>query len=977
MTSHIEDASRTARGGRPRAYPVTREQEAIWLNDAFTEGRSRYTVLWAHRLCGDVDPDAVEWAIDQLVARHEALRTRFVMEPEGLRQIVDAEARSRMERVVCPLGGLDEELRELATGTLDLTRGPIRATLVQAGPQEWVVSLLIHHLVMDDWSLALLDKEFSHFYRAHRAGGIESAQELLPPALQLGPYAARQQAHAVDEDALRHWCDRLRDLPESSTVRPDRPRPVELGHGGGRIPFRVPTQVAEAVRAFARATRATPFTVLAAVATALVHRHGSVDDVVLGTPVSRRGGADLDGLVGCLSDLLPLRVRMAADIPFRDLVTTARSEVLELMRYRDVPFSELVRRTVTGEDRSRFPVFQVVVTVNDSHDEGLDLPGVTTERLYVHPGTTKFDLCFDLAADTDGFRGFLDYATDLYEPDTARRIAHRYCRLLESALADPDLPLDELDMLPADELALVTDAWAQAPAAPRPPALVHEAFETQRRRTPEAPAAVWRDRQLTYEELGAASDALARSLAGTGSRGQAVGILMERSLDMVVAVLAVLKSGAPYVPLDPAYPPDRLAYMIQDSALHTLLTQPSLQDRCAVPETVRVLQPQDWQGSPEAAGQQAEPPAVGPDDLAYLMYTSGSTGIPKGVAMPHGAVAGLVDWQCRDSAAGPGDRTLQFSALSFDASYLEFFSTWSTGGTLVIIDAEDRTDYDALLSVIAEQQVMRIFLPFVALQSIATYATAMDLPTPALKECITAGEQLHVTPAIREFFARLDGGTLFNQYGPTETHSVSSLRLDGDPDSWPLMPTVGFPINGAQVYILDDRLRPQPAGVPGELCVSGPPVSHGYWRRPDLTAAKFVPHPLPGRTGTLYRTGDVARFLPDGSIEFFGRKDGMVKIRGYRVELGEVEARLRSVPGVADAAIVVQAVGIGDTRLAAYYRPSTSPGPGSSELRRVLAESLPDYMLPSVYLPVEDEFPRTPSGKVDRLALARSSTAQS
>ncbi|MFF4424755.1 AMP-binding protein [Streptomyces sp. NPDC001549] len=368
---------------------------------------------------------------------------------------------------------------------------------------------------------------------------------------------------------------------------------------------------------------------------------------------------------------------------------------------------------------------------------------------------------------------------------------------------------------------------------------------------------------------------------------------------------------------------------------------------------------------------------MGPDDLAYLMYTSGSTGIPKGVAMPHGAVAGLVDWQCRDSAAGPGDRTLQFSALSFDASYLEFFSTWSTGGTLVIIDAEDRTDYDALLSVIAEQQVMRIFLPFVALQSIATYATAMDLPTPALKECITAGEQLHVTPAIREFFARLDGGTLFNQYGPTETHSVSSLRLDGDPASWPLMPTVGFPINGAQVYILDDRLRPQPAGVPGELCVSGPPVSHGYWRRPDLTAEKFVPHPLPGRTGTLYRTGDVARFLPDGSIEFFGRKDGMVKIRGYRVELGEVEARLRSVPGVADAAIVVQAVGIGDTRLAAYYRPSTSPGPGSSEVRRVLAESLPDYMLPSVYLPVEDEFPRTPSGKVDRLALARSSTAQS
>ncbi|MFK0022772.1 amino acid adenylation domain-containing protein [Streptomyces sp. NPDC090798] len=977
MTSHTEDVSRIAPGEPPGTYPLTREQEAIWLNDAFTEGRSRYTVLWAHRLRGDVDPDAVEWALDQLVARHEALRSRFVMEPDGLRQLVGAGAPSRMERVVCPQGGLEERLQELAAGRLDLTRGPVRATLVQAGPDEWVVCLLIHHIVMDDWSLSLLDKEFSHFYRAHRADGLPSPRVLRPPALQLGQYAARQRARAVDEDALRHWCDRLQDLPESSTIRPDRPRPVELGHGGGRVPFRVPAQVADAVRAFARATRTTPFTVLTAAATALVHRHGSGNNVVLGTPVSRRGGADLDKLVGCLSDLMPVRVSVDAGMSFRDLVTSARGEVLELMRYREVPFSELVRRTVTGEDRSRFPLFQVVVAVNDSHDKGLDLPGVAAERLYVHPGTTKFDLCLDLAADAHGFRGFLDYSTDLYERDTARRIANRYCRLLESAMADSDLPLDELVLLPSEELALVTGAWAQAPAAPRPPVLVHEAFETQRRKTPEAPAAVWRDRQLTYEELGSASDSLARSLGRTGSRGQAVGILMERSLDMVMAVLAVLKSGAPYVPLDPAYPPDRLAYMIQDSGLHTLLTQPSLRDRCAVPETVRVLEPQDWQGPAGAVGEQTEPPGAGRDDLAYLMYTSGSTGVPKGVAMPHGAVAGLVDWQCRDSAAGPGDRTLQFSALSFDASFLEFFSTWSTGGTLVVIDAEDRTDYDALLSVIAGQRVMRIFLPFVALQSIATYATAMDLPTPALKECITAGEQLHVTPAIREFFARLDGGTLFNQYGPTETHSVSSLRLDGDPASWPLMPTVGFPINGAQVYILDERLRPQPAGVPGELCVSGPPVSHGYWRRPDLTAEKFVRHPLPGRDGTLYRTGDVARFLPDGSIEFLGRKDGMVKIRGYRVELGEVEARLRTVPGVADAAIVAQAVGIGDTRLAAYYRPSTSPGPDSSDLRRVLAETLPDYMLPSVYLPVEHEFPRTPSGKVDRLALARSSATQS
>ncbi|MFE6498182.1 amino acid adenylation domain-containing protein [Streptomyces sp. NPDC057748] len=505
---------------------------------------------------------------------------------------------------------------------------------------------------------------------------------------------------------------------------------------------------------------------------------------------------------------------------------------------------------------------------------------------------------------------------------------------------------------------------------PRAPPPVQEAFEAQRRRTPDAPAVVWHDRQLSYEELGAAADRLAHQLIRTGSSGRPVGILMDRCLDMTVAVLAVLKSGSPYVPLDPAYPADRLAHMIEDSGLHTLLTQPHLRDRCAVPPSVRVLEPEQW--TQEAPPGSADPglPETGPDDLAYLMYTSGSTGLPKGVAMPHGPVAGLVHWQCQDSTAGPGDRTLQFSALSFDASFLEFFSTWSTGGTLVVIDAEQRTDYDALLEVLGEQRVMRIFLPFVALQSIAFYATAMDLPTPALRECITAGEQLHVTPAVREFFTRLDGAVLFNQYGPTETHSVSSLRLDGDPATWPLMPTIGYPINGAEVYILDERLRPLPAGVVGELCVAGPPVSQGYWERADLTAQKFVPHPLEGGTGTLYRTGDLARYLPNGQIEFLGRRDGMVKIRGYRVELGEVEARVRSLPGFADAVVAARTSGVGDTRLVAWYRPSGTQVPDAAALHKELTACLPDYMLPSAYVPVEHEFPRTPSGKIDRLALA-------
>ncbi|MEV5853372.1 non-ribosomal peptide synthetase [Streptomyces anulatus] len=952
--------------GHTAAHRMTREQEAIWINDALSEGRSCYTVLWAHRLRGAVVPDAVEGALLDVIGRHESLRSRFLMEDGVPVQRVTVTSCRPVVRERVAEADLGERLAALAAEPLDPADGPLRPTLLRLSDDDWVLAVLLHHLVIDDWSLAVLDREFSRFYRARRQP--DTGAEAAPPPLQLGAYADAQRNTPLNEDALRHRTERLAGAPDLSTIPSDRPRPAELSTDGARIAFRLDEDVTSAVRRFARAARTTPFTVLTAAAVALLHRHGTGDDIVVGTPVSRRGSAGLDSVMGCLTDLMPLRFAVGADLSFRDLVRSARSEVLDLVRHRDVPFGELVRRTTTAGQLGRFPLFQTVVQVNDSPESGLNLPGATAERLYAHSGTAKYDLCFDLAAENEAFRGFLDYATDLYAPATARRIADRYRTLLASVLADPDRPLAEAPLLSSDEYEVVTRTWACA-ARPADPPPVQAAFDAQRRRTPHAPAAVWHDRQLTYEELGAAADRLAHQLIRTGSSGRPVGILMDRCLDMTVAVLAVLKSGSPYVPLDPAYPADRLAYMIEDSGLHTLLTQPHLRDRCAVPPSVRVLGPEQW--NTEVRPHPSDPglPESGPHDLAYLMYTSGSTGKPKGVAMPHGPVSGLVQWQCRDSAAGPGDRTLQFSALSFDASFLEFFSTWSTGGTLVIIDADQRTDYDALLEVLAEQRVMRIFLPFVALQSIAFYATAMDLPTPALRECVTAGEQLHVTPAIREFFGRLDGAVLFNQYGPTETHSVSSLRLDGDPAGWPLMPTIGYPINGAEVLILDERLRPLPAGVVGELCVAGPPVSMGYWERPDLTAQKFVPHPLEGGTGDLYRTGDLARYLPNGQIEFLGRRDGMVKIRGYRVELGEVEAWIRSLRSIADAVVVARQSGVGDTRLIAYYRPSGKPIPDPSVLHKELTGCLPNYMLPSAYVAMEQEFPRTPSGKIDRLAL--------
>ncbi|RLK09774.1 amino acid adenylation domain-containing protein [Micromonospora sp. M71_S20] len=940
---------------------MTHEQEAIWLSDAFAESRSRYTVLWTHRIHGPLDTGALALAIDRLTSAHPGLRTRYGLHEGQPAQIVE-DTGAALESEDCPPEAVERRLRELAELDLDLDQAPMRAFLLRLGREDHVLALLLHHIAMDGWSLQVMADDIARWY----------ADPTLPPvpALTMGEYARRQRAQEADAAAVAYWRDRLQSPPQFTTVPADWRRPAEIGHAGDRVEFVLDGATAQAVRAVARAGRTTAFTVLTAAYAALLHRHGGQQDLVVGTPVARRGAAELDRVVGCLADLLPLRLTVTPEMSFADLVAAVKQESLAAQRHCGVPLTTIVRQTVTAGEPDRFPLFQAVIGIDDGESTQLRLPGLRVEPLEVHTGTSKFDLLLRLSGSDGPVLGMLDYSTELYHPATARRLVDRFRTLLASALSEPGRSIGDLDLLAPDEFDLVTRVFAQAPAPTTRPALAHEAFEAQRQRTPDAIAAIWRDRQVTYAEVGAAADRLAQVLHRQRDGGpvRPIGILLERSVDMVVAVLAVLKSGAAYVPLDPTYPGERLAYMLGDSDVACLLAQPWLVDAVPMPDGVTVLEPDRWYDLPDGAGSAL--PVATEADLAYLIYTSGSTGLPKGVAMPHGPLAGLVAWQCGDSACGPGDRTLQYSALSFDASFLEIFSTWSTGGTLVLVDAEERADYDLLLAVIGKHAVRRMFLPFAALQSIAQYVTALGLEPPPLREFVCAGEQIHVTPAIRQFFAALDDATLFNQYGPSETHSVTSLRIDGDPATWPLLPAIGYPINSARVTILDDRLRPQPVGVAGELCVSGLPLADGYWRKPELTRERFVDSPLPG-IGRLYRTGDVARFLHDGRIEFLGRRDGMVKIRGYRVELGEVEAVVRQAPGVVGAVVTAETLGVGDTRLTAFYRTASGEQLDLDTLRRAITARVPDYMLPSRFVHLPAEFPRTPSGKVDRLALVR------
>ncbi|QNP64239.1 amino acid adenylation domain-containing protein [Streptomyces genisteinicus] len=507
----------------------------------------------------------------------------------------------------------------------------------------------------------------------------------------------------------------------------------------------------------------------------------------------------------------------------------------------------------------------------------------------------------------------------------------------------------------------------------RTPPLAHELFEATRALHPDLPAVLHGERHLSYEELGRDSDRLARALRAAGVTGQPVGVFFERGPAIAVAVLGVLKAGCAYVPLDPAYPAERLAAMVRDSGARIVLADKASADRLPATDGACVTLLDDLLSvaSSLADDEPAAPaPAVGPDALAYVIYTSGSTGVPKGVAMPHGPLANLVDWQCRVSPSGPGDRTLQFSALSFDVSFQELFSTWASGGTLVVADDGTRRSWQALIDLMNRASVRRVFLPFVALQAVAEHAVAVGAWPAALREVVTAGEQLQVTPSVRALFRHLDGAVLVNQYGPSETHVVTSLELGGDPDDWPDQPSIGRPIANAEAYIVDERLRPQPPGTPGELCIGGPVLAQGYLGMAEATGARFLTVPHLASAGRIYRTGDLVELLPDDTIRFLGRLDDQVKIRGHRVEIGEVEAHLRRLPELADAAVVVRQGPSGVKQLAAFCVPSRDAEVVPAAVRRSLAVHLPDHMVPSSVRSVP-ALPLTPSGKVDRKALAK------
>jgi amino acid adenylation domain-containing protein len=594
---------------------------------------------------------------------------------------------------------------------------------------------------------------------------------------------------------------------------------------------------------------------------------------------------------------------------------------------------------------------------------------LTITPLEVHSGTSKFDLILALEETSEGIKGGIEYNTDLFEAATITRMVGHFQTLLESIVANPDQPIWELPLLTTTEQhQLLVERHNTQTDYPNNNC-IHQLFDEQVERTPNTIAAIFENQLLTYQQLNHRANQLAHYLQALGvGKEVLVGICMERSLEMVVGLLGILKAGGAYVPLDPAYPTEQLAFMVEDTQISVLLTQTRLVQSLPPHQAQVVCLDTQWQ---EIVQNSKENPisAVMPDNLAYVIYTSGSTGRPKGVAMSHCSLSNLIIWQQESSTLPIGAKTLQFAPLSFDVSFQEIFSTWISGGTLVLISKQVRVDPFELLRFLAEQEINRFFLPFVALQQLAEVAVAQGSVVPTLREIITAGEQLQITRPIASWFTKLQNCTLHNHYGPSESHVVTAFTLTGSPSDWPALPPIGRPIANTQIYLLDEHLQPVPVGVPGELYIGGAGLARGYLNRPELTAQRFMANPFSQKAGErIYKTGDLARYLPDGNIEFLGRIDNQVKIRGFRIEVGEVESTLSQYPTVQQCVVTARVDCGSDKRLVAYIVSNQQQKPTTDELRCFLKQKLPDYMVPSAFVFL-DTIPLTPNGKIDQRVL--------
>jgi len=935
--------------------PLSFAQERLWFLDQLEPGNPIYNIAWAFRLLGPVDNQQFERCFTLLCERHESLRARFEECDGRPVQVFNPQPLPVLRCLSMSESDALRVVAEESSRPFDLRRGPLlRALLVRVGEDDHIGLLAMHHIVSDGWSTGVFLRELAALYDSLSRG---EPPTLPPLPIQYGDFAVWQRemlAGAALESQLAYWKTALAGAPAVLELSANRPRPRMQTYRGGRESSTLPAALVDRIKALAETENATPFMVLLAAWNVLLYRYSGQADLLIGTPVANRTRPELEGLVGLFLNTLVLRGNLAPDLTFRRLLRNVRETALAAFAHQDLPFEKLVEGLRPDRSLSHSPLFQTMFVLQNAPKAELKLGKLRLVPLESPNVVAKLDLSLYLEEHRGGLAAWLEYNSDLFEASTARRMLANYRALLEAAADSPDSQIAMLPALSSEERRLIVREWnATDTEWPKQPACVHELFEAQARRSPGATAISFEGVSLTYAELDRRATLLARRLAAAGVKPETlVGVYLERSVEMVVAVLAILKAGGAYVPLDPAYPPERIRLVIEDARMPLVISQGSLAAGIALTGP-RVLCIDE--GS--TAESEAPLPPVAPQQLAYVIYTSGSMGRPKGVQVLHCSVVNFLRSMAREPGISAADVLLAVTTLSFDIAGLELFLPLMCGAKIELVSRNVAVDGERLAAAIESSGAT------VMQATPATWRMLLDTGwkgSPALR-ALCGGEALPRDLADR-LLERCP--VVWNLYGPTET-TIWSTAERVRPGAGPV--SIGQPIANTEIYILDAAFEPVPIGVAGGLYIGGDGLARGYLDRPELTAERFVPNPFQEAGTRLYSTGDIARRRYDGSLEFLARADHQVKIRGHRIELGEIEAVLAGHPTVRRAVAVAREDAPGDKRLIAYVVPDGAEIE-SSDLRSFLKQRLPEYMIPSAFVALES-LPLTPNGKIDRRAL--------
>ncbi|NEP13292.1 MAG: amino acid adenylation domain-containing protein [Symploca sp. SIO2C1] len=949
---------------REQTIPLSFAQEQLWFINQLTPEEPVYNETLSIHLGEEINILALEASLTELIRRHEILRTNYSVVKGQLCQeiqppstftlpIVDLRLWPETQRETEALRIATEQLRQ----RFDLSQSPLlRGTLIQLAADNYRLYFAIHHSVIDAESFVHIIQELEIIYRACCQGLPSPLPEL---AIQYADFAVwqRQQLQAeVLSYQLAYWEKQLANLPQLQ-LPTNRPRTPQTTFTGSFLRYRLSFDLIEKLKTLSRQENVTLFVTFATAIQVLLYRYSAQEDIVLGTVISQRNRPELEGIIGNFLNTLVLRSDLSGNPSFCQLLKRVRQVCLSAYSHQDVPFQKVVEALHPESQVNQNPLFQVAFTID---------PSLLTENklgwqafyFEVDPKISKFDLTFYLLEEeSEGMVLLTEYNTDLFDATTIKRMSGHLSTLLEEIVTNPNQTIAELPLLTESERHQLLVEWNNTQADYPQDKCIHQLFEEQVARTPDAVAVVFEEEKLTYHELNRQANQLAHYLQTLGVGPEVlVGICVERSLEMVVGLLGILKAGGAYVPLDPDYPTERIAYMLEDSSVPVLLTQSRLLEQLSSSVGKLVLLDSDWD---IIASFSQENPVKGvkAGNLAYVIYTSGSTGKPKGVLIPHSGLVNLVSWHPRDFAISSSDRSTQLAGTAFDASVWELWPYLTAGSTIYLVTAETILNPEKLRDWLIFKQITISVVP----TPLAEKLLALDwTENIALRTMLTGGDRLSRFPKDSLPFE------LINNYGPTENTVVTTSGLVASTES--VLPPIGRPIANTVIYILDKYLQPLPIGVPGELHIGGAGLARGYLNRPELTEQKFIPNPFSNKAGSrLYKTGDLARYLPDGNIEFLGRIDNQVKIRGFRIELGEIEAVLVQHVKVREAVVIVREDILGDKRLVAYLTTNEEKN-AIDDLRSFLKTKLPKYMIPAAFVLLA-AMPLTPNGKVNRRGL--------